>query len=147
IFLLHPSPPPDAHHTPRRAAHQIPGDANGPNPLLQNHPLMPLHPPLLYLGYVLTSVPFAYAIAALILGETSDRWLTETRKAALASWALLGVGIVAGAWWSYAVLGWGGYWAWDPVENAAIMPWLTSTAYLHSVMVEEKRRLLKTWNI
>jgi cytochrome c-type biogenesis protein CcmF len=106
-----------------------------------------LHPPLLYLGYVLTSIPFAYAIAALVLGETSDRWLTETRKAALASWALLGVGIVAGAWWSYAVLGWGGYWAWDPVENAAIMPWLTATAYLHSVMVEEKRRLLRTWNI
>src|SRR5437899_8566819 len=108
---------------------------------------MALHPPLLYLGYVLTSIPFAYAIAALILGETSDRWLTETRKAALASWALLGVGIVAGAWWSYAVLGWGGYWAWDPVENAAIMPWLTATAYLHSGMVEEKRRLLRTWNL
>ena len=131
----------------RLAADQVPADGNGPNPLLQNHPLMALHPPLLYLGYVLTSIPFAYAIAALILGETSDRWLTETRKAALASWALLGVGIVAGAWWSYAVLGWGGYWAWDPVENAAIMPWLTATAYLHSVMVEEKRRLLRTWNI
>jgi cytochrome c-type biogenesis protein CcmF len=131
----------------RIAADQVPTDGNGPNPLLQNHPLMALHPPLLYLGYVLTSIPFAYAIAALVLGETSDRWLTETRKAALASWALLGVGIVAGAWWSYAVLGWGGYWAWDPVENAAIMPWLTATAYLHSVMVEEKRRLLRTWNI
>ena len=131
----------------RLAADQIPVDGNGPNALLQNHPFMALHPPLLYLGYVLTSVPFAYAIAALILGETTDRWLTETRKAALASWALLGVGIVAGAWWSYAVLGWGGYWAWDPVENAAIMPWLTATAYLHSVMVEEKRRLLRTWNI
>ncbi|HEY8829672.1 MAG TPA: cytochrome c-type biogenesis CcmF C-terminal domain-containing protein, partial [Candidatus Limnocylindria bacterium] len=131
----------------RLAADQIPPDGNGPNALLQNHPFMAIHPPLLYLGYVLTSVPFAYAIAALILGETTDRWLTETRKAALASWALLGVGIVAGAWWSYAVLGWGGYWAWDPVENAAIMPWLTATAYLHSVMVEEKRRLLRTWNI
>ena len=131
----------------RIAADAVPLDGNGPNALLQNHPLMALHPPLLYLGYVLTSVPFAYAIAALILGETNDRWLTETRKAALASWALLGVGIIAGAWWSYAVLGWGGYWAWDPVENAAIMPWLTATAYLHSVMVEEKRRLLRTWNI
>jgi len=131
----------------RIVADRVPSNGNGPNPLLQNHPLMALHPPLLYLGYVLTSIPFAYAIAALILGETSDRWLTETRKAALASWALLGVGIVAGAWWSYAVLGWGGYWAWDPVENAAIMPWLTATAYLHSVMVEEKRRLLRTWNI
>ena len=131
----------------RIAAADIPTDGRGPNALLQNHPLMALHPPLLYLGYVLTSIPFAYAIAALVLGETSDRWLTETRKAALASWALLGVGIIAGAWWSYAVLGWGGYWAWDPVENAAIMPWLTATAYLHSVMVEEKRRLLRTWNI
>ena len=131
----------------RIAAADIPTDGRGPNALLQNHPLMALHPPLLYLGYVLTSIPFAYAVAALVLGETSDRWLTETRKAALASWALLGVGIIAGAWWSYAVLGWGGYWAWDPVENAAIMPWLTATAYLHSVMVEEKRRLLRTWNI
>src|SRR5256885_3395077 len=108
---------------------------------------MALHPPLLYLGYVLTSVPFAYAIASLILGEGGDRWLVATRRFALISWALLGVGIVAGAWWSYAVLGWGGYWAWDPVENAAIMPWLTSTAYLHSVMVEEKRSLLRTWNL
>src|SRR5207248_2008052 len=118
-----------------------------PNPLLQNHPFMGLHPPLLYLGYVLTAVPFAYAIASLALGEGGDRWLVATRRFALVSWALLGVGIGAGAWWSYAVLGWGGYWAWDPVENAAIMPWLTATAYLHSVMVEEKRRLLRTWNI
>src|SRR5256712_1575571 len=124
-----------------------PGNGNGPNALLQNHPLMALHPPLLYLGYVLTSVPFAYALSSLILGEGGDRWLVATRRFALASWALLGVGIVAGAWWSYAVLGWGGYWAWDPVENAAIMPWLTATAYLHSVMVEEKRRLLRTWNL
>ena len=124
-----------------------PENGNGPNALLQNHPLMALHPPLLYLGYVLTSVPFAYAIASLILGEGGDRWLVATRRFALFSWALLGVGIVAGAWWSYAVLGWGGYWAWDPVENAAIMPWLTSTAYLHSVMVEEKRSLLRTWNL
>jgi cytochrome c-type biogenesis protein CcmF len=124
-----------------------PANGNGPNALLQNHPLMALHPPLLYLGYVLTSVPFAYAIASLVLGEGGDRWLVATRRFALISWALLGVGIVAGAWWSYAVLGWGGYWAWDPVENAAIMPWLTSTAYLHSVMVEEKRSLLRTWNL
>ncbi|TMC44231.1 MAG: heme lyase CcmF/NrfE family subunit [Chloroflexi bacterium] len=124
-----------------------PENGNGPNALLQNHPLMALHPPLLYLGYVLTSVPFAYAIASLILGEGGDRWLVATRRFALISWGLLGVGIVAGAWWSYAVLGWGGYWAWDPVENAAIMPWLTSTAYLHSVMVEEKRSLLRTWNL
>src|SRR6266850_2138898 len=99
-----------------------PLDGNGPNPLLQNHPLMALHPPLLYLGYVLFSVPFAYAIASLVLGEGGDRWLVATRRFALVSWGLLGVGIVAGSWWSYAVLGWGGYWAWDPVENAAIMP-------------------------
>src|SRR5438132_767921 len=124
-----------------------PDNGNGPNALLQNHPLMALHPPLLYLGYVLTSVPFAYAIASLILGEGGDRWLVATRRFALVSWALLGVGIVAGSWWSYAVLGWGGYWAWDPVENAAIMPWLVATAYLHSVMVEEKRRLLRSWNL
>jgi cytochrome c-type biogenesis protein CcmF len=125
----------------------VPLNGNGPNPLLQNHPLMGLHPPLLYLGYVLFSVPFAYAIASLILGEGGDRWLLATRRFALVSWALLGVGIVAGSWWSYAVLGWGGYWAWDPVENAAIMPWLVATAYLHSVMVEEKRRLLRSWNL
>src|SRR5204863_4314852 len=131
----------------RIAADAIPSDGNGPNALLQNHPLMALHPQLPYLGYVLTSVPFAYAIASLILGEDGDRWLVATRRFALISWALLGVGIVAGAWWSYAVLGWGGYWAWDPVEHAAIIPWLTSTACLHSVMVEEKRSLLRTWNL
>jgi len=125
----------------------VPENGRGPNPLLQNHPLMALHPPLLYLGYVLAAVPFAFALASLILGEGGDRWLVATRQYALISWALLGLGIVAGAWWSYAVLGWGGYWAWDPVENAAIMPWLTATAYLHSVMVEEKRRLLRTWNL
>src|SRR6266511_93040 len=124
-----------------------PLNGRGPNPLLQDHWLMGLHPPLLYLGYVLFSVPFAYAIASLILGEAGDRWIVATRRAALVAWALLGVGIVAGAWWSYAVLGWGGYWAWDPVENAAIMPWLVATAYLHSVMVEEKRRLLRSWNL
>ena len=101
----------------------------------------------LYLGYVLFSIPFAYALASLILGEGGDRWITATRRSALVAWALLGVGIVAGAWWSYAVLGWGGYWAWDPVENVAIMPWLVATAYLHSVMVEEKRRMLRTWNL
>ncbi|MBI3522635.1 MAG: heme lyase CcmF/NrfE family subunit [Chloroflexi bacterium] len=131
----------------RLAQSEIPDNGRGPNALLQNHPLMALHPPLLYLGYVLAAVPFAYAMASLILGEAGDRWLVATRRFALVSWALLGVGIVAGAWWSYAVLGWGGYWAWDPVENAAIMPWLTATAYLHSVMVEEKRRLLRMWNV
>jgi cytochrome c-type biogenesis protein CcmF len=125
----------------------VPPNGRGPNPLLQDHWLMGLHPPLLYLGYVLFSIPFAYAVASLILGEGGDRWITATRRSALVAWALLGVGIVAGAWWSYAVLGWGGYWAWDPVENVAIMPWLVATAYLHSVMVEEKRRMLRTWNL
>ncbi|MBM4421425.1 MAG: heme lyase CcmF/NrfE family subunit, partial [Chloroflexi bacterium] len=129
------------------AAFPPPDNGRGPNPLLQNHPLMALHPPLLYLGYVLTAVPYAYAIAALVLGEGGDRWLVATRRAAITSWALLGIGIVAGSWWSYGVLGWGGYWAWDPVENVALMPWLTATAYLHSVMVEEKRRLLRIWNV
>jgi len=124
-----------------------PLDGRGPNPLLQDHWLMGLHPPLVYLGYVLFSIPFAYAVASLILGESGDRWIVATRRSALVAWALLGVGIVAGAWWSYAVLGWGGYWAWDPVENAAIMPWLAATAYLHSVMVEEKRRMLRSWNL
>jgi cytochrome c-type biogenesis protein CcmF len=124
-----------------------PFNGRGPNPLLQDHWLMALHPPLLYLGYVLASIPFAYAMASLILGEGGDRWITATRRSALLSWALLGIGIVAGAWWGYAVLGWGGYWAWDPVENAALMPWLVATAYLHSVMVEEKRRMLRNWNL
>ncbi len=132
---------------PFTRADPVPANGLGPNPLLQNHPLMALHPPLLYLGYVLFSVPFAYAIASLILGEAGDRWLVATRRFALVSWGLLGLGIVVGSWWSYAVLGWGGYWAWDPVENAALMPWLVATAYLHSVMVEEKRRLLRTWNL
>ncbi|MBI2773124.1 MAG: heme lyase CcmF/NrfE family subunit [Chloroflexi bacterium] len=125
----------------------VPLNGRGPNPLLQDHWLMGLHPPLLYLGYVLFSIPFAYAMASLILGEGGDRWMVATRRSALVAWALLGIGIVAGGWWSYNVLGWGGYWAWDPVENAAIMPWLAATAYLHSVMVEEKRRMLRTWNL
>ena len=125
----------------------VPPNGRGPNPLLQDHWLMGLHPPLLYLGYVLFSIPFAYALGSLILGEGGDRWIVATRRSALVAWALLGVGIVAGAWWSYAVLGWGGYWAWDPVENVALMPWLVATAYLHSVMVEEMRQMLRTWNL
>ena len=128
-------------------AGNTPLDGRGPNPLLQNHPLMAVHPPLLYLGYVLFSIPFAYAIASLVLGERGDRWLVATRRSALVSWALLGLGLVAGGWWGYGILGLGGYWAWDPVENAALMPWLTATAYLHSVMVEEKRDRLRIWNL
>lgn len=126
----------------------VPGDGPGPNPLLQNHVLMAVHPPLLYLGYVGMSVPFAYAIAALISGDgASDTWLRLSRRWMLLAWGFLSAAIVAGMWWSYEVLGWGGYWAWDPVENASFMPWLTATAFLHSVMVQERRGMLKLWNV
>lgn len=122
-------------------------DGPGPNPLLQNHPLMAFHPPLLYLGYVGFTVPFAFGIAALITGRVDDTWLTDTRRWTLVAWAALTAGIVAGAWWSYEVLGWGGYWAWDPVENASFLPWLTATAFLHSSMVQERRTMLRIWNL
>jgi cytochrome c-type biogenesis protein CcmF len=124
-----------------------PADGPGPNPLLQNHPLMGLHPPLLYLGYVGMAVPFSFGIAALLSGNITERWLQATRRWTLAPWAFLSLGIVAGAWWSYDVLGWGGYWAWDPVENASFLPWLVATAFLHSSMVQERRGMLKTWNL
>jgi cytochrome c-type biogenesis protein CcmF len=124
-----------------------PANGPGPNPLLQNHPLMGLHPPMLYLGYVGLTVPFAFSIAALLSGKLDDSWIRATRRWTIAPWAFLSVGIVAGAWWSYEVLGWGGYWAWDPVENASFLPWLTATAFLHSVMVQERRGMLKTWNL
>ncbi len=122
-------------------------DGPGPNPLLQNHILMAFHPPMLYLGYVGFSVPFAFAIAALVTGRLGEGWLVETRRWTLFAWGFLTVGIVLGAWWSYEVLGWGGYWAWDPVENASFLPWLTGTAYLHSVMVQERRGMLRVWNL
>ena len=124
-----------------------PENGPGPNPLLQNHPLMGLHPPLLYFGFVGLSVPFAFAIAALLSGNLEAGWLREARRWMIAAWAFLSLGIVGGAWWSYEVLGWGGYWAWDPVENASFLPWLTATAFLHSVMVQERRGMLKTWNL
>lgn len=119
----------------------------GPNPLLQNHLLMAFHPPALYLGYVGFTVPFAFAVAALITGRVGEGWLLETRRWTVAAWGFLTFGIVLGAWWSYEVLGWGGYWAWDPVENASLLPWLTGTAYLHSVMVQERRGMLRVWNL
>jgi len=125
----------------------VPADGPGPNPLLQNHPLMGLHPPLLYLGYVGMAVPFAFAVAALLTGNLGEKWIRASRRWMLPPWAFLSLGIVAGAWWSYEVLGWGGYWAWDPVENASFLPWLTATAFLHSVMVQERRGMLKTWNL
>jgi cytochrome c-type biogenesis protein CcmF len=122
-------------------------DGPGPNPLLQNHVLMAFHPPMLYLGYVGFTVPFAFAVAALATGRVGEGWLVETRRWTLFAWGFLTVGIVLGAWWSYEVLGWGGYWGWDPVENASLLPWLTGTAYLHSVMVQERRGMLRVWNL
>jgi len=132
---------------PFRTVFPIPVNGPGPNPLLQNHWLMSVHPPMLYLGYVGMSVPFAFAIASMVTGELSESWVSVTRRWFLAAWAFLSVAIVFGGWWSYAVLGWGGYWAWDPVENASFMPWLTATAFLHSIMVEERRQMLKIWNL
>jgi cytochrome c-type biogenesis protein CcmF len=122
-------------------------DGPGPNPLLQEHVLMAFHPPMLYLGYVGFTVPFAFAIAALVTGRLGEGWLVETRRATLMAWGFLTIGIILGAWWSYEVLGWGGYWGWDPVENASLLPWLTGTAYLHSVMVQERRGMLRVWNL
>ncbi len=122
-------------------------DGPGPNPLLQNHILMAFHPPILYLGYVGFTVPFAFAISALVTGRVGEGWLVATRRWTVMAWGLLSLGIVLGAWWSYETLGWGGYWAWDPVENASVLPWLTGTAYLHSVMVQERRGMLRVWNL
>ena len=122
-------------------------DGPGPNPLLQDNPLMAVHPPMLYLGYVGFTVPFAFAVSSLALGRTDEGWLAETRRWSLFAWGFLTVGIVLGAWWSYDTLGWGGYWAWDPVENASFLPWLTATAYLHSAMVQERRGMLRVWNL
>jgi cytochrome c-type biogenesis protein CcmF len=119
----------------------------GPNPLLQNHVLVAFHPPLLYLGYVGFTVPFAFAIGALVTGRVGEGWLVEVRRWTVIAWASLTLGIILGAWWSYEVLGWGGYWAWDPVENASLLPWLTGTAFLHSVMVQERRGMLRVWNL
>ncbi|HEX7276007.1 MAG TPA: heme lyase CcmF/NrfE family subunit [Acidimicrobiales bacterium] len=125
----------------------VPLDGPGPNPLLQNHPLVAIHPPMLYLGYVGFTIPFAFAIAALVTGRLGEGWLVETRRWTLFAWGFLTAGIILGAWWSYEVLGWGGYWAWDPVENASFLPWLTATAYIHSVMAQERRGMLRVWNL
>jgi cytochrome c-type biogenesis protein CcmF len=122
-------------------------DGRGPLPLLQNHPLMAVHPPFLYLGFIGFTVPFAFAIAALATGRVSDAWMRTTRRWTIAAWIFLTIGLTLGALWSYGVLGWGGYWAWDPVENVALLPWLTGTAFLHSVMVQERRGMLKVWNL
>src|SRR6476620_589609 len=122
-----------------------PVDGIGLNPLLQ-HPSMMIHPPMLYSGYVAFTVPFAFAIGALVTRRLDAEWIRATRRFALIAWAFLGLGLLLGARWSYTELGWGGYWAWDPVENAALMPWLLGTAFLHSIMVQEKRGMLKVWN-
>ena len=122
-------------------------DGPGPNPLLQNHILVMFHPPILYLGYVGMTVPFAFAIAALITGKVEDGWLHLTRRWTVTAWGFLTFGIALGGWWSYEVLGWSGVWAWDPVENASLLPWITGTAYIHSVMVQERRGLLRVWNV
>ena len=124
-----------------------PMDGPGPNPLLQNHWLMGVHPPLLYLGYVGMTVPFGFAMGALLSGRLDDTWLRVTHRWTVAAWGFLSLAIVAGMWWSYEVLGWGGWWAWDPVENASFMPWLTATAFMHSAMVQERRNLLRVWNM
>jgi cytochrome c-type biogenesis protein CcmF len=123
-----------------------PADGVGLNPLLQ-HPSMMIHPPMLYSGYVAFTIPFAFAVGALVTRRLDAAWIRATRRFALIAWAFLGFGLLLGARWSYTELGWGGYWAWDPVENAALMPWLLGTAFLHSIMVQEKRGMLKVWNV
>ncbi len=124
----------------------VPADGNGLNPLLR-HPGMIIHPPVLYLGYVGFLIPYAFAIAALMSGKLDDAWIRTTRRWTLIAWLFLSLGIILGGRWAYDVLGWGGYWGWDPVENASFMPWLAGTAFLHSVMIQEKRNMFKMWNI
>jgi cytochrome c-type biogenesis protein CcmF len=124
----------------------VPSEGRGLNPLLEDTSML-VHPLLLYSGYVGFTVPYAFAMAALITGRLREEWLYITRRWAVAAWMFLTAGIIYGGWWSYRVLGWGGYWAWDPVENASFMPWLTGTAYIHSVMIQEKRGMLRVWNL
>jgi cytochrome c-type biogenesis protein CcmF len=124
----------------------VPTDGRGLNPLLEDTGMI-THPVALYLGFTGFTVPFAFAMAALITGRIGDTWLVLTRRWTIVAWYFLSLGLLIGGWWSYHVLGWGGYWAWDPVENAAFMPWLTGTAFLHSVMIQERRRMLRLWNI
>ena len=124
----------------------IPPDGRGLNPLLEDSGMI-THPVALYLGFTGFTVPFAFAVAALITGRVGDFWITTTRRWTIVAWYFLSLGLLIGGWWSYHVLGWGGYWGWDPVENAAIMPWIAGTAYLHSVMIQERRRMLRLWNL
>jgi cytochrome c-type biogenesis protein CcmF len=131
---------------PFATSSQPPAEGAGLDPLLR-HTTMMIHPPMLYSGYTLLAVPFAFALGALITGRLNSEWIQVTRRFALAAWLCLGIGILLGARWSYTELGWGGYWAWDPVENAALMPWLLATAFIHSIMIQEKRGMLKVWNV
>lgn len=124
----------------------VPADGPGPNPLLQNHLMMAIHPPLLYVGFVGFTVPFAFALSALLAGDGGVGWLERTRRWSLVAWSFLTAGILIGGWWSYEVLGWGGFWAWDPVENASFLPWLTATAFIHSAVVQIRRGMLQVWN-
>ena len=132
---------------PWRRLSPVPLDGPGPNPLLQDHPLMAIHPPLLYLGFVGLAVPFALTVDALVRGRLDAGWLRLARRWTLGPWVLLTLGLVTGAWWSFAVLGWGGYWGWDPVENVALLPWLTATAFVHSAMVGRRGGILAAWNV
>jgi cytochrome c-type biogenesis protein CcmF len=133
--------------TPFARSVVVPAEGNGLTPLLR-HPSMMIHPPMLYSGYTLFAIPFAFAIGALVTRQVGAAdWIRSTRRFALAAWFFLGIGILLGARWSYTELGWGGYWAWDPVENASLLPWLTGTAFLHSIMIQEKRGMLKIWNV
>ena len=137
-FVANPFSPTDAN--------LIVANGNGQNPLKQNL-TMAIHPPTLYLGYVGFSVPFAFAIAALVTGDTSPLWIRSIRRWTLVVWLFQSAGVILGGWWAYQELGWGGYWAWDPVENASFMPWLTGTAFLHSIIIQEKKDMLRIWNI
>jgi cytochrome c-type biogenesis protein CcmF len=132
--------------TPFATSSSAPAEGAGLNPLLR-HPSMMIHPPMLYSGYTLSIVPLAFAVGALVVRRVDADWIRSVRRFALAAWFFLGIGILLGARWSYAELGWGGYWGWDPVENASLMPWLTATAFLHSIMIQEKRGMLKVWNV
>jgi cytochrome c-type biogenesis protein CcmF len=140
LLVMTVAAPPFQRQTP------VPPDGRGLNPLLEDTGMI-THPVALYLGFTGFTVPFAFAMAALITGRIGDTWLALTRRWTIVAWYFLSLGLLIGGWWSYHVLGWGGYWAWDPVENAAFMPWLTGTAFLHSVMIQERRRMLRLWNI
>ena len=124
----------------------VPADGNGLNPLLQN-PYMAIHPPMLYAGFTLFAIPFAFCLGALASGNLSNEWITKTRRWTLIAWGFLTVGITLGGHWAYLELGWGGFWAWDPVENSSFLPWLTGTAFLHSVMIQERKQMLRFWNV